>query len=118
MNFISCNTRRRPETLSGRQLEKALDCYNEALPLFRSVADQRGEALALCGIGWTYHYIGEKQKALDYCKRGLALFEAAGDRRGQAFALHRIGRLNRRIASGDGCKPKNIGQPLVLVLVR
>ncbi|MGD1804416.1 tetratricopeptide repeat protein, partial [Dapis sp. BLCC M126] len=51
--------------------QKALDYYNQALPIIRQVGDPRGEAMTLSNIGDTYNSLGEKQKALDYYNQAL-----------------------------------------------
>src|SRR5262249_25379252 len=64
--------------------QKALDYYNQSLPLTRAVGDRRGEAITLNNIGRVYNSLGEKQKALDYYSQSLMLRRDVGDRRGEA----------------------------------
>ena len=47
------------------KMQKALEKYNEALPLKRAVGDRKGEAKTLYNIGSVYDSLGEKQKALE-----------------------------------------------------
>ncbi|MEM9926951.1 MAG: CHAT domain-containing protein [Cyanobacteria bacterium P01_D01_bin.50] len=70
---------------------KALQYYNQALPLIRAVGDRGGEAATLTGIGLVYDYLGEKQKALQYYNQALPLIRAVGDRGGEAATLNNIG---------------------------
>ena len=78
--------------------QKALDFYNQALPILRAVGDSealrrnRGvEATTLNNIGGVYDDLGEKQKALDYYNQALPIFRAVGDRGGEATTLNNIG---------------------------
>ncbi|MCL6750391.1 CHAT domain-containing protein, partial [Nostoc sp. CCCryo 231-06] len=71
--------------------QKALDFYNQALPLRRAVGDRAGEATTLNNIGAVYSALGEKQKALDFYNQALPLRRAVGDRSGEATTLNNIG---------------------------
>jgi CHAT domain-containing protein/Tfp pilus assembly protein PilF len=71
--------------------QKALDYYQQALPLRRAVGDRSGEAVTLINIGAVYSALGEKQKALDYYQQALPLWRAVGDRSGEATTLSNIG---------------------------
>ncbi|MCF3613901.1 tetratricopeptide repeat protein, partial [Planktothrix agardhii] len=71
--------------------QQALDYYNQALPLSRAVGDRRVEATTLNNIGLVYDSLGEKQQALDYYNQALPLLRAVGDRRMEATTLNNIG---------------------------
>ena len=73
--------------------QKALQYYNQALPLFRSIKDRTGEASALNNIGGIYWILGEYQKVLQYSNRALSLFSAVGDSSGKALTLSNIGQV-------------------------
>ena len=64
--------------------QKALDYYEQALPLRRQVGDRGGEATTLNNIGGVYSALGEKQKALDYYEQALPLRRQVGDRWGES----------------------------------
>ena len=77
--------------------QKALDFYNQALPIYRAVGDSEalrrnrgGEAITLNNIGGVYDDLGEKQKALDYYNQALPLIRAVGDPSGEATILDNI----------------------------
>jgi CHAT domain-containing protein/Tfp pilus assembly protein PilF len=72
-------------------LRKAIDKYEEALSLWRSVGDQSGEAGTLTSAAQVFNSLGEKQKALGYFRRAIALWKEVGDGKGQAIALSGIG---------------------------
>jgi tetratricopeptide (TPR) repeat protein len=71
--------------------QKALDYYNQALPLTRTVGDRADEAATLNNIGLVYSSLGEKQKALDYYHQALPLAHTLGDHAGEAKMLTNIG---------------------------
>jgi CHAT domain-containing protein/Tfp pilus assembly protein PilF len=71
--------------------QKALEYYNQALPLLRAVGDRGGEAMTLNNIGAVYSSLGEKQKALEYYNQALPLRRVVGDRGGEATTLNNIG---------------------------
>ncbi|HEX8266323.1 MAG TPA: CHAT domain-containing protein [Pyrinomonadaceae bacterium] len=76
---------------SAGSLRKAIDKYQEALPLWRTVNDSAKEASTLNSIGFVYSSLGEKQKALDFYNRALPLRRAVGDSNGEAYTLNNIG---------------------------
>ncbi|MFM5947112.1 MAG: tetratricopeptide repeat protein, partial [Dolichospermum sp.] len=69
-------------------LRQAIKKWEEALPLYRVVNDQKEEAKTLLGLGFVYDALGEKQKALDYYNQALPIRRAVGDRRGEATTLN------------------------------
>jgi len=58
--------------------EKALKSFNQAVELWRTAGDQRGEGSTLGNIGVLYAEQGDKLTALQYLKRALPLATAAG----------------------------------------
>jgi CHAT domain-containing protein/tetratricopeptide (TPR) repeat protein len=82
--------------------QKALDYYNQALPLWRNAKDQQGEAITLNNIGEVYSDSGDKQKALDYYNQALTLLRAMDGPVGVARILNNIG----AIYSGSADKQK------------
>ncbi|MGA2648793.1 MAG: tetratricopeptide repeat protein, partial [Candidatus Sulfotelmatobacter sp.] len=70
---------------------KALEKYEQALPLWRAAGDRRGEAETLYDIGDEYQGLNEKQKALEYYNQALTLAQAKGNRAGEDTALNDIG---------------------------
>ncbi|MDD1428645.1 CHAT domain-containing protein, partial [Dolichospermum sp. ST_sed9] len=71
--------------------QKALDFYDQALPLIRAVDDRGGEADTLNNIGAVYSDLGKKQKALDFYNTALPLYHAVDDPGGEANTLNNIG---------------------------
>ncbi|MGA2338920.1 MAG: tetratricopeptide repeat protein [Terracidiphilus sp.] len=73
--------------------QKALDYFNQALPLFRNLGERNGEALLLNDTGPAYAALGQKQKALDVYNQAIALWRKLGNRQGEALTINNIGRL-------------------------
>ncbi|ARI84307.1 hypothetical protein BH695_5028 [Microcystis aeruginosa PCC 7806SL] len=76
--------------------QKALDYYQQALPLLQAVGAAEGtpiarvwEVVTLNNIGAVYDALGEKQKALDYFQQALPISRA--DHLQEAATLHNIG---------------------------
>ncbi|MDQ7035790.1 MAG: tetratricopeptide repeat protein [Anaerolineae bacterium] len=69
---------------------KALDYYNQAVPLSRAVGDKSGEATTLHNMGVVWSALGEKEKALDYYNQVVPLSRAVGDKSGEATALNNM----------------------------
>jgi CHAT domain-containing protein/Tfp pilus assembly protein PilF len=79
--------------------QRALDWFNQALPLFRAAGDSADEAYTQVFMGNTHSALGEPQKALDSFNQALPIFRAAGNRVGEAFTLNGLG--NSQSALGD-----------------
>ena len=79
------------------EMQKALEKFNEALPICRAVGDRSGEAGTLNNIGAVYRSLGETQKALEKFNEALPIYEAVGDRSGEAGTLNNIGTVYRSL---------------------
>ena len=80
---------------------KALEYFNQALPLFRSANQGSGEALLLNDIGLAYALIGQKQKALESYNRAIAIWRQLGSRQGEALTLNYIGWFYRDLSQNQ-----------------
>ncbi|NJL62553.1 MAG: CHAT domain-containing protein, partial [Methylacidiphilales bacterium] len=69
---------------------KALELYNQALPLLRLMGNKRMEATAINNIGAVYSDLGEKKKALELYNQALSLFRALGNKSSEATILNNI----------------------------
>src|SRR5262249_12695575 len=78
------------------ETRKALDKFNEALPISRAIGDRNREASILHNIGGAYHSLGELQKALEKLNESLPLRRAIGDRNGEATTLLGIARVEQK----------------------
>jgi tetratricopeptide (TPR) repeat protein len=75
--------------------QKALEHYNEALPLFREVGNRVEEALTLNNLGLTYSSLGARQKALEHFGQALRFWRAAGNKSEEAALTYQIARAER-----------------------
>ena len=69
----------------------ALKFYNQALPLFKQIGSQEGEAATLTGLGKVYADLGEKSAALKFYNQALPLMRKVGNTLGEAATLSSIG---------------------------
>jgi CHAT domain-containing protein len=74
---------------------KALEYYNQALPIVRTVRNRSTEATTLSNIGGAYSDLGEQRKALDYFNQALPIWRAVGGRSGEANTLWQRAALYR-----------------------
>ncbi|MEM6423737.1 MAG: CHAT domain-containing protein [Cyanobacteria bacterium P01_D01_bin.128] len=75
----------------GGQLQGALQSWNEALALYQTSGDRRGEANTLGNLGLVYDAIGQYQRAIDAHQRSLAIERELGNRQGEAISLGSLG---------------------------
>jgi CHAT domain-containing protein len=71
--------------------QKALEYFNQSLPLSRATRDKTTEAVTLDSIGLVYSDLGQNQKALEFYNQSLPLSRAIGDKAGEATILNNIG---------------------------
>jgi CHAT domain-containing protein/Flp pilus assembly protein TadD len=76
---------------SADSRKRAIDKYEETLPLWRAAGDAYEESVALTSIGETYEGFGEPRKALGYYNQALPLARSAGARDAEGTALTNIG---------------------------
>ena len=69
------------------QLQKALDCLNEALPIEQKANSAMGQAMTFNTMGQVYTDLGQEDKALSYLNQALPLWQTVGQRTGEANAL-------------------------------
>ncbi len=74
---------------------KALEYFEQSLPLYQKGGERAGEALVLNDMGPAYAEIGQKQKALECLNKAVAIWREIGSRQGEALTLNNIGRLYR-----------------------
>jgi tetratricopeptide (TPR) repeat protein len=81
---------------------RALELYEQALPLRRAIGDRAGEAATLNNIGSVHHDLGDKTRALEFYEQALPLRCAVGDLAGEAFTLFNIAMVHD--AAGNTAK--------------
>ena len=75
---------------TGRH-EAALPLAEDAVAIYRSLADRRGEAEALDQIGTAHHRAGRFREALAYCREAGIAYRVAEDQHGVADTLSHCG---------------------------
>jgi len=84
---------------------RALDLFEQALPILRQVGDRAGEAVTLNNMGEVYRATDQPERALELYEQVLPIMREVGDRPGEAatlanlaFTLHRgLGRTAEAI---------------------
>ena len=84
-----------------KEMDAALESYNEALKLFRQVGARLGEANVLQAIGDVQNFRDERDAALESYNEALKLFRQVGDRLGEANVLQAIGQMKIQTASNQ-----------------
>ncbi|PZD74984.1 Glucose starvation-inducible protein B [Acaryochloris thomasi RCC1774] len=75
------------------QKRRALEFYNQALPITKAVKDRNSEAATLNNIGSVYADLGQKQRALAFYNQALPITKAVKDRDSEAATFNNIGRI-------------------------
>ncbi|MBX0330682.1 tetratricopeptide repeat protein [Oscillochloris sp. ZM17-4] len=70
--------------------QRALQLYDEALPIRRAVGDRAGEATTLNNMAGVYQDLGQPQRALQLYDEALPIRRAVGDRAGEAATLNNM----------------------------
>src|SRR5262249_8977346 len=73
------------------QWDKARECVEEALTLFRQLRDQKNIASAYYHLGMIAEECGAYEEALIWSRKALGLREKLGDRAGMAASYHQLG---------------------------
>ncbi len=69
------------------EASNAIDCYDQALDLARDIADHRGEADALSGLGMANYLSGRFTQAREFHLSALEIGRSIKDQRAEAIAL-------------------------------
>ena len=83
------------------QLQKALDCLNEALPIEQTANSVLGQAMTFNTMGRVYTDLGQEDKALSYLNQALPLWQTVGQPTGEADALTYIGRVYENLGQHE-----------------
>jgi tetratricopeptide (TPR) repeat protein len=81
----------------GGRAGAAVDAHEQAVALFRQLADDRNEGLALNNLGLALMSTGDDTGAIDAFERALALLGRSGDRPAEGRVLANLGTLYRRL---------------------
>ena len=78
-------------------LTKAIEKFESARPVLRSLNLPAGEAIMLTMIGYAYSQLEQNQKAIEKYTESLPLYRAAGEKRGEAGALLHLGMIHSTV---------------------
>jgi CHAT domain-containing protein len=83
------------------QEEKAMDLFNEILPVWRELRIPQGEASTLTNMGRVYNDLGQHDKAIDALSEALPLWRQVNNHAGEANALDNLGRAYADMGQGQ-----------------
>jgi CHAT domain-containing protein len=83
------------ELYAPSEPRKAVEYYDQSLPLLRAAEDRMREAVALRGLGMTHISLGDLPRAQDYLNQALALFLQVGARSGESQTRYGLARVER-----------------------
>ncbi|MBV9081116.1 MAG: CHAT domain-containing protein, partial [Acidobacteriaceae bacterium] len=86
---------KRSERPGPVEMQKALDYYEQALAIGKSIHDTSVEVFGRIGAGVAYSALGDKTKALQYINQTLFIFDIAKYKPGQGWALYEKARVER-----------------------
>ena len=73
------------------QVQKAIDCYESALPVARELENKQAEGALLGNLGNAYSDLGETRRAIQFYEQALAIAREIGDKRGEGNRLGNLG---------------------------
>lgn len=97
---------------------KALEYYNQALPITRALSDRLVEAYTLTNIGKIYDDMGDNRKGLDYYSQALPLHLALNDDPGEAFTRYHIARVQRDLGNLTEARSQIVAAVNIVELLR
>ena len=78
-------------------MQAALDTYDQALALYRSLHDRAGEGRTLSNIAFVYKDLGHYDLALNYYQQALISLQEAGDRFNEGTAVNNLALVYREL---------------------
>src|SRR5262249_34358149 len=82
----------------------ALDYYQRAISIYRTIKDRSGESYALSNLGYSHEVLGNLRKAMDCYRQALPLGRGVSDAGAQTLALYNLARLERNLGHLDEAK--------------
>ncbi len=73
------------------QFQAALRSYQQALKIYQSIKDRKGEGKALGNLGIAYRSLGDYKQAIQYQQQSLSIKRAIGDKLGEGQSLGNLG---------------------------
>ncbi|HKW08426.1 MAG TPA: tetratricopeptide repeat protein [Candidatus Dormibacteraeota bacterium] len=97
-----------PFQITMLDIPKAQKLLEEALPIYRSLDDERGYAQCLWALGQTHFRGDANEKAIDPLEEAIAIFRRLGDRFGLGWALYVRAILALRLHDTPTAKQDNL----------
>ena len=79
------------QQLQTSQFSAALNSYQQALQIYRTIKNRQREGVALVNLGVVYLNLGDYAKAIEYSQQYLAITREIKDRQGEGRALVNLG---------------------------
>ncbi|WP_072722381.1 tetratricopeptide repeat protein [Planktothrix tepida] len=79
------------------QFEAALQSWEQALTIYRSIQQREKEAVTINAVGIAYHALGNHSKAIQYMQESLAIARETNNLREAAMALYNLSVVYRDI---------------------
>lgn len=76
---------------------KAIEYFEQALPIFRDIGNLRGEGNALGSLGFAYYALGEPRKAIEYNEQALIISRRIAFKHGEGADLNNLGNSYRAL---------------------
>jgi tetratricopeptide (TPR) repeat protein len=83
-------------------LDEATRAFERCVELYRALDDQRGEALALRGLGLCHRAVGVFADAVDLSREAGQILREAGDELGATYAAQSLAKASLRAGELDG----------------
>jgi CHAT domain-containing protein len=94
-------------------LRNAMKKYEEAVAIYRSLNDRKGEGIALTRVANAHYLLGDLQKSLELFQQALPLFKASGNKKLEAYVLNETGLIYSSMGE-KGKALENYNQSLAL----
>jgi CHAT domain-containing protein len=85
-------------------LNKAIEKFESARVLLKSLNFPAGEGAVLAALGTVYNLLEQNRKAIEKYEESLPLFRAAGEKRGEAASLLHLGLIHAKLAEMEKAK--------------
>jgi CHAT domain-containing protein/tetratricopeptide (TPR) repeat protein len=85
----------------GEAVREAIKKYEEAAAIYRTLTDQKGEAIALARTANAHYLLSDLPKSLALFQQALPLFKATGEKKLQAYVLNECGLIYNSMGDPD-----------------
>ena len=92
---------------------RALEYYEQALPMHREVGSRAMEATTLNNIGAVYDALGERRRALETYEQALPISHEVGDRQQESITLYNMAKVHQ--AEGNHAEAGRLLEQVVAI---